>query len=283
MRNYFAAAAVGFIIGAPIAQAETIWAIDQHNVLFSFDSANPATVLTAKLLLVGQQNIVAIDFRPATGVLYAMTDEGYLVEVDTRPSQGNAWPTYSFQGPGITNLNGTSFGFDFDPVADRIRVTSDTDVNFSHVYGGSTIAQTPLTAPYGNPSVVGSAYSNNFPGAQSTTLYNIDSGADVLTVQHSPASGAQTVIGALEQSISSEELGFDIASSNGIGYVAANLDGQHNSRLFTINLNTGLLSAPIGFIGNGTLVRDIAVVVPEPAAGLAVLAGAFRRRRPQER
>lgn len=282
MRKMFlAAAAASSLAVAGSAQAALIWGVDQHNNLFSFDSSAPTAVLTAKKVAVpaGEQ-VVAIDFRPADGNLYAMTDTGGLYSVDIT-SGGNTW-TVTNTGTTISGVNGTSFGFDFNPVVDRLRVTSDTDVNLRHQVGAATIVDGAINASYGNPSVVGAAYLNNFAGTTTTTLYTIDSLNDSLNIQNPPNAGTQVVQGALGIDVNSEELGFDIESGTNVAYLAANVGGDRRSNLYTVNLTTGATTL-VGQIGNGTLVRDITVVIPEPTTGLALAAGVglmgLRRRR----
>jgi hypothetical protein len=102
-------------------------------------------------------------------------------------------------------LDGDSFGFDFNPVPDRIRVTSDNDQNLRLNSNDGTLAATdgrlafamPVT---GKANIVASAYTNSvgpsprqMPG---TTLYNIDSLRDVLVVQNPPNDGVLNVVGS---------------------------------------------------------------------------------------
>jgi hypothetical protein len=271
MRKTYLAAAAAFALAgsAGVSDGATIWAIDQHNTLFSFDSANPAVIQTARHLN-NVQNAQAIDFRPADNLLYILDATGSLFRLDVNviPSGNQFNPSATLQQ--VTGLNGTSFGFDFNPVADRLRVTSDTDVNLSHEVGVATTVQTTLTAPYGNPTIVGSAYSNNFAGSGTTFLYNIDAGIDELTVQDPPAPGVQAAGGMLGVDVRSEELGFDIESGTNIAFMAANPAGQRDSVLYTVSLTVGTATS-IGLIGQGILVRDIAVVIPEPS-GMAMAA-----------
>lgn len=272
MRKLFlAAAAASALAVSGTSQASLIWGVDQHNNLFSFDSAAPGAVLTAKKVAVpaGEQ-VVAIDFRPADGNLYAMTDTGGLYVVNITPSPANTWPVGN-TGTAVSGVNGTSFGFDFNPVVDRLRVTSDTDINLRHQVGAATIVDGNINAPYGNPSVVGAAYLNNFAGTTTTTLFTIDSANDSLNTQNPPNAGTQVVVGPLGIDVNSEELGFDIESGTNVAYLAANVGPDRRSGLYTVNLATGATTS-LGLIGNGTLVRDITVVIPEPAS-LAALAG----------
>ena len=69
-----------------------------------------------------------------------------------------------------TSISGTAFGMDFNPVPDRIRLVSDTRQNLRiHPDLGTLVSADGALNPAGN--VVAVAYSNNFAGATSTTLY----------------------------------------------------------------------------------------------------------------
>ena len=153
------------------SSAETVVALTSGNRLLFFDSATPGTVTKSfTIMTAGSEALVAIDFRPATGDLYAMGASGrlYILNLTTNAaSVPSATPT---------PLSGTRFGFDFNPVVDRIRVTSDADQDFrlNPNDGSLTATDTPLAYAAGdphagaNPNVVGSAYTNNFVGATST-------------------------------------------------------------------------------------------------------------------
>ena len=60
-----------------------------------------------------------------------------------------------------------------------------------------------------NPNVVGSAYTNSFNGATTTTLYGIDSALDILVTQNPPNAGTLNTVGALGFN-TSDAVGFDI-------------------------------------------------------------------------
>src|SRR5437879_1235923 len=86
------------------------YALTGGNVLFRFDTAKPGTVQGAVAVsgLVSNESLVGIDFRPATGQLYALGLTGHVYVVN--PLTGVAKGTVTANGPSLT---GTSFGFDF--------------------------------------------------------------------------------------------------------------------------------------------------------------------------
>ena len=97
-------------------------------------------------------------------------------------------------------LNGTAFGFDFNPSIDRIRVVSESDRNYV-LHPDTGIATQVTNLFYGpadpnfgvNPNVVGSAYSNNIAGTPTTQLYGIDTNLDILVTQANSAGTLGTV------------------------------------------------------------------------------------------
>lgn len=184
-----------------------------------------------------------------------------------------------------------SIGFDFNPQVDLLRLVTDTDLN--HRYNPSTgvlvAADTPLdfdpsdTNDGDDPLVAGAAYSNNVPGAASTTLYDIEAGNDVLVTQTPANSGLLFTKGPLGVDFGALA-GFDISGGTGVAY-ASNVGGTlaPQSFLYTINLDTGAATLR-GEIGSTLVVNDItAVPVPEPtglaACALALGLSAVRRRR----
>ncbi len=118
-------------------------------------------------------------------------------------------------GPFAPPLTGTVFGFDFNPVVDRMRVVSDAEQNLrlNPNTGGVAGVDTNLAYAPGdlhagaNPTVTASAYTNNIVGAGVTTLYGIDVGLDVLIRQNPPNGGTLNTVGPL---------GVDAADSNGL-------------------------------------------------------------------
>ena len=269
------------------ARGAQAYGVTTSNVLFTFDTATPGTISNGFAIsgfASANENIVGIDFRPATGQLYAMGSFGQLYTVNTSTAALTAVGS-------ATTIDGTSFGFDFNPTIDRIRVVSNTNKNFvfNPNTGGLDLAATDLFYGAGDPAVgvdpnvVGIAYTNNLVGGPPTQLYAIDAGIDVLATLANNT-GVLGSVGPLLAVNTSDLVGFDVFSpSSGVNTAYATLTpaGGSVSNLYTINLATGTASL-VGQINGGTLVTDIAVVpVPEPTALAAIgLAGvAFMRRR----
>src|SRR5262245_1296783 len=121
---------------ADLAAAETIYGLRDGNEIVTFDSATPATVAaTAVTGLMPGETLVGIDFRPANGALYGITDQSRIYTIV--PATGAA----TLASTSSVALTGTVFGVDFNPVADRMRVVSDTDQNLRiDVTTGTAIA-----------------------------------------------------------------------------------------------------------------------------------------------
>ena len=238
------------------------------------------------------QQLLGIDFRPATGQLFGLSSGDAIVTIDLNTGVATRLE------PGFTDSpNGSFFGFDFNPVIDKIRIVSNTDTNSvaDPDSGDANIASTTKVFFADgdvndgvNPNIVGSAYTNNVAGANSTQLYGIDSDLDILVTQANNA-GTLNTVGSLGVDII--DIGeFDISGSTGIAYLAAIPNGETESFLYSVDLSTGALTN-LGIIGEGLAVAGIAVapgqaqVIPTPAAlpaGIALLAWVAGRRRKSE-
>jgi len=281
--NYAYANVAGFgpgsVGGAAGAQAVTVYGITETRQLVSWDSATPNQLLSGVFYsgLASNEQILGIDFRPANNMLYAVGTFGNIYTLNT--TTGAA----SFVSSLTTTLNGTSFGIDFNPVADRLRITSDLDQNLRvNVDTGATVVDGTLNP--NNPNIVGSAYTNNFAGATSTTLYNVDSVTDSLMIQNPPNAGGQVLVGPLGVNVSAQTT-FDIVGVN-TAFMSSQLVGDTASSFFMVNLATGTTSN-MGFVGSSQSNEALSIrsmaAVPEPgtmiALGLGLSALIARRRR----
>ena len=267
------------------AHALAVYGLMNANSLVRFDSATP-TVINSTVALSGLSGtLLGIDFRPATGELFGVTSDSRLYTINVLTGAATA--------VGAANqfvLMGSSFGFDFNPTVDRIRLTSNTgqDLRLNPLNGA--IAATDPTLAYAaadpnaaaTPSIVGSAYTNSFAGSTSTTLYDIDSGLDILATQNPPNNGTLNTVGSLGVN-ASNNIGFDIFFFNNQAFASIQLANGTSTGFYSINLATGAATL-IGGIGNGLVVTDIAIAaVPEPATiallGVGVLGLALRLRR----
>ena len=223
----------GNINGLAIPTSPVSYAIDETNNLLIFNFMNIGTPISKAITgLQTGETILGIDIRPATGQLYALGSTSRLYVLNT--SSGAA--TVVGTAPFATLLSGTSFGFDFNPTVDRIRCISNTGQNLRlHPETGAIAAVDGILNP-ATPSVTASAYTNNFAGATTTVLFNIDSMTDKLNKQDPPNNGTQVEVGGLGINVEAAG-GFDITSRSGIGYAA--LKVADKSAIYSINLMTG--------------------------------------------
>lgn len=276
-------AAAGVACAAATANAELVYGVTSNQTLVTFDSSTPNNILTGAAVsgLALNEEIRGIDFRPATGELYALGSFNNLYTLNTTTGAASLVGAGGFS----PSMNGSSFGFDFNPTIDRIRVVSDANQNLVlNPNDGTSTQVTPLFYAPGDvhegqdPNVVSSAYTNSFPGSTMTQLYGIDTGLNALVRQANSAGTLETV-GFLGADLT-DSVGFDISGDTGIAYATVLDDNLSNSTFWQIDLMTGEATM-IGEIGGGAFVGSIAVV-PAPGAasllGLAGLVGVRRRR-----
>ncbi len=294
MRNRSASlgAAVGTLAVACFAtagQAQDVYAVTDNQTLVSWNVDAPGTVLSGAAIsgLASNEQIRGIDFRPATGQLYALGSFSNLYTIDV----GTGAATLVGAGSFSPGLNGSSFGFDFNPVIDRIRVVSEVNQNLVlNPNDGTSTGVTDLFYGAGDanegtdPNVTASAYTNSFDGATTTQLYGIDTGLDILVTQANSA-GTLGTVGSLGVDLN-DTATFDISGVTGVAYATVQDTSLARSTFWTINLATGE-AMMIGEIGGGSLITAMAVV-PAPGSVLALLgagvvAGARRRRNPSGR
>jgi hypothetical protein len=225
--------------------------------LISFDLATPSTGTIVGITgVTAGEILVGIDFRPANRLLYALgvnagADTGTLYLVSTQTGQAQA--VGSFVMPASFDLPPGNYGFDFNPAVDRIRVTTDTGLNFRLNPNNGTIAG--LDAAIVGSEISGVAYTNNQPNNGGiTTLYTLDALDDQLQIQNNPNGGTQVAVGPTGVDFSVAN-GFDIPA----GVNAAALNGPVASgsgfALLTVGGTTGLYSIDL-VSGAATLVGN---------------------------
>jgi len=221
------------IIGLAIPTNPVAYAVDNSNNLqiFNFNSAG-TPVNKALTGLQAGENILGIDMRPATGQLYALGSTSRVYTINM--SSGTA--TAVGASPFTTLLAGTSFGFDFNPTVDRIRVVSNAGQNLRLNPSTGGVAAVDSSLNPGTPAVSAAAYTNNFPGATTTTLYDIDPATDKLFTQNPPNNGTLVEVGNLGIDISADN-GFDIGGTSNKAYALVTVGG--NYRIYSINTMTG--------------------------------------------
>ena len=264
-----AASAAALAGPAGASAADTIYGVTDGNRLIRFSSEAPgaASANIAIQGLAADERVVGIDVRASDDNLFAVTSANRAVQVDTVTGE-----TRAAFGPFAPALAGSSFGVDFNPQANALRITSDADQNLRVSSNNNTTADGNLAYAAGdpgagtNPSVGAVAYTNNTPDASSTVLFGIDSARDALVRIDPPNSGQLRTVGALGQD-AAEPTGFDVAPG-GTAYASFRV-GEGPQALYRIDLNTGRATPatdPSGIVipeGAGAL-RGIAVIGTTP-------------------
>ncbi|MBW4652691.1 MAG: DUF4394 domain-containing protein [Kaiparowitsia implicata GSE-PSE-MK54-09C] len=246
------------------------------NSLIPFDISNPGNSGGAIALsgIADGETLVGIDFRPQNGQLYGLATNGsqvrlYLISTQT----GIATPlTEAPVGFDDTPITGTNFGFDFNPTVDRIRVVTETGLNFRlNPNTGELVDGNPDmmgsnpdgSVSGGTTSVSATAYTNSAPNVTATTQYTLDAGTNALFIQNPPNDGVQVPVAPITLNGAplnfSAVNGFDIppnvmvaegnAPAMGQGFAVLTVDGT--TSLYGIDLATGA-AALMGPVGNGS-------------------------------
>ncbi|WP_461126004.1 DUF4394 domain-containing protein [Spirosoma aerophilum] len=239
----------------------TVYALNNANQLLRISVRNPgapqATMSITGSGLESGERMLSIDFRPATGQLYGVSDRSRLFVINTTTGEARPLTTTPF----TPAINGSIVGIDFNPTVDRLRlVTSNGQDLRLNPETGTVAAIDGAINGVSGAMIAEVAYTNNRAGATTTTLYDIDPATDRLYIQNPPNNGTLTDVGPLGLDITGA-VGFDIAfGDNTQGLVAVTFNGS--SELQQINLSTGRLQK----LGNlpGTI---IGLAIPtEPVA-----------------
>jgi Ca2+-binding RTX toxin-like protein len=245
------------------------------NTLITFDPNTPKDIQTIPVSGI-TGTLIGIDVRTADNQVYGLTTTNQLYTINAFTGQASLVSTLNIPfaaGEVIT-------GFDFNPSPDRLRIVTNQRNLRINVDTGAVLVDTPVAFaandPNANktPSIVGAAYTNNFPPSpdptRPNTLYVLDASQDVLAVQGainfptnpgSPNGGILTTIGSLGVDI--KDAGFEITTlPNGVQtsfFIA-------NSTFYSVDLQTGK-ATNVGQIGNGNLnVRGLAIAItPDPS------------------
>ncbi|MFL6446111.1 MAG: DUF4394 domain-containing protein [Bryobacteraceae bacterium] len=119
-------------------------------------------------------------------------------------------------------------------------------------------------------AVVGMAYTNNFVGAQTSTLFGVEGDGNLVRIE--PNSGTLHTIGRLANGpvgITSYAAGVDISGQTGIAYFPGFAGGQPT--LFTVDLQTGLATQVGTFPFGLPVITGLAVSVETPIPELSTL------------
>ena len=230
--------------GSEIAYGLTM---DQRVTCFKVNRPSVSkTLMSAAILSSPDTSLVGIDVRPANGSLYGLGNAGGIYVLDPSAQRPELKARIN------VGLLGQSFGLDFNPTVDRLRIVSDVGQNLRvNVDTGIATVDAGLnfTAGVSALGVAAVAYTNNDNDASTaTTLFNIDSVGDQLVTQNPPNNGTLVSVGRLGYDTNAV-VAFDIRSTikdgkavSNEGFVALGGGGS----FYRIDLASGELR----FIGN---------------------------------
>jgi Ca2+-binding RTX toxin-like protein len=252
-----------------------ILALTDRNTFVTFDPNDPSTIQTISVQGING-TLIGIDVRSADGQVYGLTDSSLLYRIAL---DGQATLVSTLNIP--LGANEVLSGVDVNPAPDRLRVITNQRNLRLNIDTGAVLEDTPVAYATGDPnagtmpSIVGAAYTNNFPPSpdptRPDTLYVLDANRDVLAIQGglnfpinppSPNTGILTTVGSL--GIDIQDAGFEITTlPNGVQTAVFVAD----STLYSVNLQTGQ-TVNLGQIGDGTLnLRGLAVAIAPTTNG----------------
>ncbi len=208
----------GTASATPRGSSGDLLVLGANGVLTRHDAGFPLLVKGAARVtgVAAGDQLVGIDVRPATGVLYALSGKGQLYTVDPRSGRASA------VGAPVA-LTGNAVGIDFNPTVDRIRVITDSGQNLRLVPDTGAVASTDTPLSYAptdpaagkTPRAAAAGYTNSVAGATSTLLYDLDAGRDTLVTQGTAPGVTPAVSPNTGQLFTVGKLGLPVTTVNG--------------------------------------------------------------------
>ena len=269
-----------------------IYALTSDNAIYVLKPGQGNYTRAGRVDVSDGGNLIGIDFRPADGKLYGLTDRGGIYTIDTGNRFGVSTKV-STMNPRFTG--GFGAVVDFNPVLNALRVMGSNDQNLAVVNSanganlGTVAVQTKFAYAQGDvnfgkdPEITGGAYSNNYVGATNTLFYLIDHDLDTLvTIADKNSTGSSNTGGGQLQTIGQlvDEAGqplnmspttdLDIyTDTNGNNFLV----GQTTRLLFSIDLSQVDPNLPVGRTQKITVRRGQAA--PLPGSNAPLTGGVF--------
>ncbi len=266
---------------APVRERpELLVAVTPGNQLITFNAAEPGKILSRVPLkgLQPAESILALDFQVAKGQLFGLSNQGRLLKINSQTVE--ATPV----GAPLALPPGQTYGLNFNPTVDRIRLVSDLGHNLRvHPDTGAQVDGDPNVPgiqadgmlAYGTgdllsntkPRIVAVAYTYNKVNEKITTNYAIDAGSGYLAVQGS-VEGSATVVSPNTGRLQAigpllidrfDSAALDISDLNNTAYLMTNRNAGGETKLYEVNLGSGQAKL-IGAIGGGEPVRSMAII-----------------------
>ena len=210
------------------------YGLTSDNRIFKYN-AKTAETSSGSLNVTGLQaseRLLSIDFRPATGQLYALGSTSRIYSINLNNGVATSPSTAQFS----PNINGALASIDFNPTVDRIRLVTNAGQNLRLNPETGGTAATDLAINGGSTPVITSiAYTNNIAGAATTELFDIDFTSKKLYKQTPPNDGGLVEVGALNVNFTGKG-GFDINSDNSVALATFTVNGV--DKLYSVNLMT---------------------------------------------
>lgn len=242
------------------AMALQVVGLSEDNQLIAFDTRRPK--VASRVAVTGiEGRLLGIDFRPADGKLYGVSDRGAIYTID--PRTGVATMAARLAHDFAANPKPI---VDFNPQADRLRLINLAGTSL-RVVADSGAAAVDGSLRYADddrhrgirPTITAGAYTNSFAGARGTELFNIDTALDVLVLQSPPNDGVLQTRGKLGVDLS-PDTAFDIAPTPDGGNRAFAVSRRV---LYGIDLATGRARRIAAISG---LTRDLIDIALVPAS-----------------
>jgi trimeric autotransporter adhesin len=253
------------------------FAITSMNRLVRFSRTSPAVGNAVNITgLAPNETVLGFDFRPADGTLVVLGSSGRLYRLNITDGTTTLLSTLSADNTDTTQpftaLDGTSFGVNFNPVPDRLRVVSNTGQNLRiNVTNGAVTTDGPLSSA----DVTATSYNNSFSSACRTRLFYINTMTNQLLTTDDPNLGMLVGVGNLDVDTGVTINGFEVLtttdSTNTITNTAlvvlttpATAASPATSTLNTVNLATAELSNPqtITGLAAGETIAAISMAPP---------------------
>ncbi len=252
-----------------------------------FDTKNPNFIRSSQVItgLKTGQTIMGLDMRPQDLTLYAL---GYrsadsVATIYTLNDTTAILSVYAGADSFKLALGAGQVAFDFNPVANRLRIISAANLNNYRlnltVNPIAVIVDTALTYKTTDvntgktPLPVTGAYTSSYSGSTATQLYDIDAALNNLVNQNTANGGFLNTIGGLGLTLDPTDytVDLDIFSKKAplvdSAYLMANITGSGGfDNLYTVNLGTGAATL-VGRIGYGIAMRNIAVTLASATTG----------------
>ncbi len=232
---------------------EQLWLLTAEQQLVKVAAKAPQQIIEQRALqgLSAAEQLIGIDYRVAYGVLFGLSNQGQLYQINTADGSltkvGTALPAGT--------LTDAAYGFDFNPAADRIRVVNVQGQNLRLHPETGALAFTDPKLHYAaddvnankQPAIVAAAYTYNQQNEKLTTNYAIDLAQGTLVTQGSiegqepavsPNTGTLFTVGSLGLAALSD-VAFDISDLRNIGLLAVSKQGAALSSLYQVDLASG--------------------------------------------